>query len=145
MPRPLPINRLSCVDRPYFDNRGVLYTGALPPDALAFINATIDRFDAVPSVLNFQEHYYQPTGDLEIPTLTLSLSRDPVAPGFHRTLYASLVAAAGDSDHLVQRTVDRYGHCDQLTARRKSRPPSKIWSPGSSSASSRLRSAPPAR
>ena len=103
--------------QPYFDNRGVLYTGALPPDALALINATIDRFDAVPSVLNYQEHYYQPTGSLAIPTMTLSLSRDPVAPGFHRTLYASLVAAAGDSDHLVQRTVDRYGHCDQLTAR----------------------------
>jgi len=101
--------------KPYFDNRGVLYTGALPPDALTFINARIDRFDAVPSVLNYQEHYYQPTGDLEIPTLTLSLSRDPVAPGFHRTLYASLVAAAGESDHLVQRTVDRYGHCDRLS------------------------------
>ena len=101
--------------QPYFDNRGVLYTGALPPDALAFINATIDRFDAVPSVQNYQEHYYLPTGSLAIPTMTLSLSRDPVAPGFHRTLYASLVAAAGDSDHLVQRTVDRYGHCDQLT------------------------------
>ena len=100
--------------QPYFDNRGVLYTGALPPDALALINATIERFDAVPSVVNYQEHYYQPTGSLAIPTMTLSLSRDPVAPGFHRTLYASLVAAAGDSDHLVQRTVDRYGHCDQL-------------------------------
>ena len=101
--------------QPYFDNRGVLYTGALPPDVLALINATIGRFDAVPSVLNYQEHYYQPTGGLAIPTMTLSLSLDPVAPGFHRTLYASLVAAAGDSDHLVQRTVNRYGHCDLLT------------------------------
>jgi pimeloyl-ACP methyl ester carboxylesterase len=91
--------------QPYFDNRGVL----------ALINATIDRFDAMPSVLNYQAHHYQPTGGLEIPTMTLSLSLDPVAPGFHRTLYANLVASAGNSDHLVQRTVNRYGHCDQLT------------------------------
>ena len=101
--------------KPYFDNHGVVYTGALPPDVLTSINTAIDRFDAVPSVLNYQERYYQPTGGLEIPTLTLSLSRDPVAPDFHRTFYASVVAAAGETDHLVQRTVDRYGHCDQLT------------------------------
>ena len=114
MPRPLPINRLSCVDSRTSIIAASCSPGALPPDALALINATIERFDAVPSVVNYQEHYYQPTGSLAIPTMTLSLSRDPVAPGFHRTLYASLVAAAGDSDHLVQRTVDRYGHCDQL-------------------------------
>ena len=100
--------------KPYLDNHDVVYTGGLPSVVLASINAAIGRFDAVPSVLNYLEHYYEPTGGLEIPTLTLSLSRDPVAPGFHRTLYASLVAAAGGSDHLVQRTVDRYGHCDQL-------------------------------
>jgi hypothetical protein len=37
-----------------------------------------------------------------------------VAPGFHRALYGSLVAAAGASDLLVQRTVNRYGHCNLL-------------------------------
>jgi len=97
--------------KPYFDNREVMYTGALPPLQLLAINASIDRFDAAPSTLNYLEHYYQPTGDLEIPTLTLSLAVDPVAPGFHRTLYAALVAAAGESNHLVQRTVAGNQHC----------------------------------
>ena len=97
--------------KPYFDNRSVEYTGALPPATLAFINAAVDRFDAAPSALNYMEHYYEPTGDLQIPTMTLSDSLDPVAPGFHRLRYGNLVAAAGLSDHLVQRTVPRYGHC----------------------------------
>ena len=42
----------------------------------------------------------------------LSNSRDPVVPGFHRAAYSGLVAAAGHSDLLVQRTVNRYGHCE---------------------------------
>jgi len=98
-------------DMPYFDNRSVQYTGALPPLLLASINATVGRFDAAPSASNYLEHYYQPTGGLQVPTVMLSDSRDPVAPIFHRTTYASLVAAAGASDLLVQRTVDHYGHC----------------------------------
>jgi hypothetical protein len=42
----------------------------------------------------------------------LSTSRDPVVPGFHQESYLNRVAAAGQSDWLVQRTVDRYGHCN---------------------------------
>ena len=102
--------------KPYFDNRSVLYTGTLPQLQLDFINATVGRFDAAPSALNYLDHYYQPTGRLTIPTLTISNSRDPVAPGFHRAMYGSLVAAAGASNLLVQRTVDRYGHCNLLSA-----------------------------
>jgi len=96
----------------YFDNRDVAYTGALPPLVLAGINATVDRFVASPSALNYMEQYYEPTGDLEIPMLMLSTSRDPVVPGFHQESYLNRVAAAGQSSWLVQRTVDRYGHCN---------------------------------
>ena len=32
-------------------------------------------------------------------------------PIFHEALYQALVAAAGKSDLLVQRTITRYGHC----------------------------------
>jgi len=101
--------------KPYFDNHDTVYTGALSPDQFLAINAAVDRFEAVPSALNYLEHYYQPTGGVEIPTLTLSLTLDPVVPDFHRTLYASVVAAAGTGEHLVQRTVTGYGHCEQLT------------------------------
>jgi pimeloyl-ACP methyl ester carboxylesterase len=100
LPRPL-----------YFDNRDVQYTGALPPAVLAGINASVERFDASPAALNYLEHNYQPSGALQIPMLMLSTSLDPVVPGLHQTLYRDLVAAAGSSDLLAQRTIDRYGHC----------------------------------
>ena len=46
---------------------------------------------------------------------------DPVVPLFHEQAYAAIVDAAGESDLLVQRMIDRYGHCtfspaEQLTA-----------------------------
>jgi hypothetical protein len=96
----------------YFDNQSVQYTGALPALTLAFINTTVGRFDASPAALNYLNHYYEPSGALPIPMLMLSMALDPVAPGFHRSAYAGLVAAAGQSGLLVQRTINRYGHCD---------------------------------
>jgi pimeloyl-ACP methyl ester carboxylesterase len=98
--------------KPYFDNRNVQYTGALPAPVLAAINANVGRFDAAPSVLNYMAQYYQPSGNLQIPMVMLSTSRDPIAPGFHQTAYLNLVTAAGHSDLLVQRSINRYGHCN---------------------------------
>ena len=96
----------------FFDNRTVTYTGALvPAPVLAAINANVGRFDASPAALNHMEHFYQPTGALTVPMLMLSSSRDPVVPGFHQRAYRELVTAAGASDLLVQRTIDRYTHC----------------------------------
>ena len=43
--------------------------------------------------------------------LMLSNARDPVVPGFHQAIYDQLSTNAGSGDLLVQRTVDRYGHC----------------------------------
>ena len=101
--------------QPFFDNTTTEYTGALPPATLQFINASVQRYSASPAGLNYVEQNYTPTGDLRIPALTLSTFRDPVAPGFHRSIYGAAVAAAGDSDSLVQRSVagtgNGYGHC----------------------------------
>ncbi len=102
--------------KPYFDNRNVTYTSAvLPPPLLAAINANVGRFDAAPSALNYLNQYYQPTGNLQIPMLMLSISRDPVVPGFNQISYRNVVTAAGHADLLVQRTVsganNGYGHC----------------------------------
>ena len=97
----------------YFDNEDVVYTGAfVPAPVLAAVNATVERFTAAQAALNYLEHYYQPTGVLQIPMVMLSTSLDPVVPGFHQRVYRDLVAAAGQSDRLVQRTVSRYGHCN---------------------------------
>ena len=58
------------------------------------------------------EHYYTPSGALQVPMLMLSSSLDPVLPGFHQRSYLNAVTAAGQADLLVQRTVPRYSHCD---------------------------------
>jgi len=101
--------------RPFFDNSDTDYTGALPAMVLQSINASVQRFSASPAGLNYVDQNYTPTGDLEIPALTISTFRDPLAPGFHRDLYGAAVAAAGNSNLLVQHTVpgtaNGYGHC----------------------------------
>ena len=69
----------------------------------------------MPSALNYMNQYYRPSGNLQIPMLMLSISRDPVALGFHQIAYRNVVTAAGHTDLLVQRTVNGanngYGHC----------------------------------
>ena len=99
----------------YFDNIATHYTGALPAPTLAFINANVQRFSGSRAGQNSLEHNYTPTGDLRIPALTLSTFRDPVVPGFHRSIYGEAVAAMGSADLLVQRSVagfaGGYGHC----------------------------------
>jgi pimeloyl-ACP methyl ester carboxylesterase len=98
----------------FFDNMETEYTGSLPPAVLGAVNAGVGRYAAHPSALNYLDHYYEPSGDIQVPTLTLRTSRDPVLPGFNQLAFGATVAAAGQSDLLVQRTVDRYGHCNFL-------------------------------
>lgn len=98
--------------KPYFDNTGTVYSGALvPPPILQAINATVDRFEASPAVLAAFDQNYEPSGDLDIPMMMLSNARDPVVPGFNQASYLAAVTEAGDADLLVQRTVPAYGHC----------------------------------
>jgi hypothetical protein len=97
---------------PYFDNWSTNYSSAtLPAPLLQAINAGIERFDASPSALQAFDHNYDPSGNLRIPVLTLSDSRDPVAPGFNQAAYGAAVAANGAADFLVQRQVQAFGHC----------------------------------
>jgi pimeloyl-ACP methyl ester carboxylesterase len=94
----------------FFDNSGSQYSGALPPEQLQAINADIQRFTASADALSYLEHFYNPSGALRIPMLTLATSRDPVVPTFHQISYRDVVTAAGASDFLVQREIERYGH-----------------------------------
>jgi len=97
---------------PYFDNRKTVYTGALPQTVLDTINATVQRFDASPSALQYLDRNYEPSGDLRIPMLMLSTAQDPEAPRLHPLAYLNAVAATGSSGFLVQREINRYGHCN---------------------------------
>jgi hypothetical protein len=94
----------------FFDNSETQYTGLLPPEQLQAINAGVERFVGSPGALAYLQHFYNPSGALRIPMLTLATSRDPVVPGFHQISYRDAVAVVGASDFLVQREIDRYGH-----------------------------------
>jgi pimeloyl-ACP methyl ester carboxylesterase len=91
-----------------YDNSATMYSGSLDDAAL---NAGVARYVSDPSATNYMEHYYTPSGDLQIPMLTLHSTRDPIAPIFHEALYAQAVQVEGRSQYLLQRTVNAFGHC----------------------------------
>jgi len=91
-----------------YDNTQTVYAGSADDAAL---NAGVARYASDPDAVNYLAHYYTPTGQLHVPVVTLRTSRDPVVPIFHEQLYAQIVQDAGASQFLLQRTVDRFGHC----------------------------------
>ena len=100
-----------------FDNREVVYQVNVTPDpatnaALSLaLNVGVERFEADRAALNYYEHNYTPSGQIEVPVLTLHTTRDPAIPIAHEAMFAASVAAAGGSGWLVQRSIDRWGHC----------------------------------
>ncbi len=91
-----------------YDNTGTVYSGSFDDAAL---NAGVARFEGDPSALSYIARYYTPTGQLQIPVVTVHTTRDPVVPFFHEGMYADAVQEAGRSRFLLQRSVDAFGHC----------------------------------
>jgi hypothetical protein len=52
-----------------------------------------------------------PTGELEVPELTMHTTADPLVPVQHEGVYADVVRRAGSNSLLRQAYVDRWGHC----------------------------------
>ena len=75
------------------------------------LNEGVERFEADRAAVNYYEHNYAPSGQIDIPVITLHTTRDPAIPVTHEALFTAAAAAAGRSDWLVQRSVDRWGHC----------------------------------
>lgn len=98
---------------PYF-NRDTRYQ-AVTSDLATALNLGIARYDADRAALNYYERNYQPDGSIGIPVVTLHTTRDWAISVDHETAYAALVAAAGNSHWLVQRTVNKWGHCTMNT------------------------------
>ena len=100
---------------PFGNNEPNYYTavapGLLPPGLLADLNARAMHFDETPDAANYLSKYYDPTGELRVPTVSIHTTRDPVVPFFHESLYAGRTASHGAANMLVQRSVNRYGHC----------------------------------
>ncbi|MCI0433431.1 MAG: hypothetical protein L0271_07265, partial [Gemmatimonadetes bacterium] len=79
---------------------------------IAAANAGVDRFAFDRSAENYLQHYFTPTGDLQIPVLTVHNTWDPAVPAFHEAALLEAVQAAGATDLLLQRFVPSFGHCN---------------------------------
>lgn len=100
-------------NHPLFDNSTTVYTSpVLPAPVMAAVNGGITRYTATQDALNWLEHYYQPSGQLSIPMVTVHKRYDWLVPFAQEAAYAQIVANAGNSGKLRQRAVDDYGHCE---------------------------------
>jgi pimeloyl-ACP methyl ester carboxylesterase len=100
--------RVTSGGNPY-DNRNRLYSGS---DTDAALNRGVERIAADASARDYLVRYYQPTGRLQRPLVTLHTLRDPIVPYEHSAHYARTVAHAGAAHRLISLAADRYGHCN---------------------------------
>lgn len=92
----------------FFDNASWTYaSGTLPPALVADINARVARFTRTREAEQFLRRFGEPSPRLRVPLMSLHTSRDPVVPAWHEDRLRQVVT----SPLLVQRMVDRYGHC----------------------------------
>jgi pimeloyl-ACP methyl ester carboxylesterase len=88
-----------------FDNSDTDYV-------LPAVQNNIARYRASADARNYLRQWYEPTGNLQVPMLTLDPRFDPIAPLFHKDRYAAAVAANGAAALLVRETVPTFGHCN---------------------------------
>lgn len=109
-----------------YDNRTIVYTMGTPAlpfpqlapviaSMIAVSNVKVARYDITPDARNYLEKYYVPTGNLQIPVVSVHNFWDPLVPFFHEPALAQAAAAAGASNMLLQRGVPNYGHCNFST------------------------------
>ncbi|MCK4541589.1 MAG: alpha/beta hydrolase [Spirochaetales bacterium] len=75
------------------------------------INGWIERVTATPDAEKYLEHWYVPSGNLEIPVFMLHTTRDPVVPAVHLEVYKQLALSTGSEDNLYQWIIPGFGHC----------------------------------
>ena len=92
----------------FLDNSELWYSGSTR-DSL--VNAAVARYVADPAAVNYFDHSWNPTGGIGAPMITLHTLRDPLVPERGEQIFAAAVADAGNSDLLLQRTTNAFGHC----------------------------------
>ncbi len=92
-----------------YDNHFIWYRGSLNDKAL---NAGVERVSGTLEGFDYLLRYYQPTGRVRIPTVTLHTTRDPLVPYWHEAVYRLLATEQHREGMLVQQSVDRFGHCE---------------------------------
>jgi pimeloyl-ACP methyl ester carboxylesterase len=92
-----------------YDNRSTTYTGSAND---ATLNAGVERIRSDPRARAYAREFYEPTGNLHDPLVTLHNVLDPVAPFIEEFVYAALVAKKRKLDFLNILPVAGYGHCE---------------------------------
>ncbi len=87
---------LSDDDKAYLGGLGV-NADALLAEMNAMTNITSAR-----NARNYAAHYFEPSGDIRRPVLTVHTTGDGLAPVFHESAYRAIVAQRGNSDLLMQ-------------------------------------------
>ena len=88
-----------------YDNQSTVY-------ADPGLNASIERVDSDGRAVAYMRRFYQTTGELQRPLVTLHNTLDPVVPFQHEVIYSALAAQAGSGNLLTVIPVARYGHCN---------------------------------
>jgi pimeloyl-ACP methyl ester carboxylesterase len=111
-----------------YDNRNTVYTMGTPvapvpqlvPVIAAMIaasNQTVARYDITPDASNYLDRNYVPSGNLQIPVVSVHNLWDPLVPyPIHEPPFAQAVTDAGSSAMLTRQAVPAYGHCSFPTA-----------------------------
>ncbi len=89
-----------------FDNRYRWY------DASWRWNRHVERVTADGEALEYVTNFYEPTGDLHKPLVTMHNWNDPNVPFEHEELYAQMVYAKGNGANLTVLPIPGFGHCN---------------------------------
>jgi len=91
-----------------FDNHNRIYLGSTN-DLL--LNLKVARFTADPAALALVKASYETSGKLNMPTVTIHTTLDPVIPYWQETLYTVKTIAAGAFFERTNLPISAYGHC----------------------------------
>ncbi len=92
-----------------FDNRRRFYFGSANDFRL---NQRVERFSADPAAIEQMRTFYETTGRLPLPLVTMHTTGDPVVPYWHEALYGFKVLFGGSLGRYAHIPVLRYGHCN---------------------------------
>jgi pimeloyl-ACP methyl ester carboxylesterase len=95
-----------------YDNRFTLYVGLTNNVAL---NLGVERIRGDRDAERYARAFYQTTGDLDRPLVTLHNIADPIVPLEHEFIYSTLVAREHKNQLLTLLPIHRYGHCNFTT------------------------------
>jgi pimeloyl-ACP methyl ester carboxylesterase len=92
-----------------YDNRSSRYSGSTDDAAL---NAGVERIAPNGRARAYARRFYEPSGNLHGPLVTLHNTLDPVVPFEHEVEYSTLVAKKKKLAFLTVIPVPRFGHCN---------------------------------